>query len=69
MNKTFTINDAISIGNALIAVIPKLMVLAWFIAMLVMTVRILKTAWARQPLSTLDLAGFAIAAGVGGGLR
>lgn len=56
--KNFSINDLISIGNALIGVVPKLMTVVGFFLLVVLLLRSAKT-W--RTLSTLELAGIVIA--------
>ena len=62
MNKSFNINDAISLGNSVIGIFPKIIALAWFAAIVVLAVRLIKS---RGNLSTLELAAVVAALGLG----
>lgn len=62
MKNSFTINDAINIGNTLISIVPKLMGLVYFVAVLTLIVFAFKQ---RGKLGIMEAAAIAIALGLG----
>lgn len=62
--QTFDLSALISIGNQVIGLVPRLMALAYFVLLVVLTVRVLRTFIARGAIPTMEIAAIAIAFGL-----
>jgi hypothetical protein len=62
----FNLQSIIDIGNQLIGIVPKLIGIVYFIALIILLVRMIRAARAGgQGMSTIDLAAVCIAFGLG----
>ena len=62
--QTFDLSALIAMGNQVVALIPRLMALAYFLCLAVLAVRMVRAVIARQLPPTIELAAIAIAFGV-----
>ena len=60
----FDLNSLIAIGNQVFGLFPKLFALAYFIALVFLVFRVLKSARSAQGISTVELAAIAVAFGI-----
>ncbi len=62
--QTFDFNSLIAIGNAIVGLVPRLMALAYFLLLVILTFRVLKALLGRTQMGLMEIAAVAIAFGV-----